>query len=62
MAWVVVVGLMGHGVGLMFCGVALYQRRETKRKREKEIEMMMNKKEYLNEVAKKINPLILRVL
>ena len=56
MAWVVVVGLMGHGVGcecdgllfagLMFCGFScsVSEKRETKRKREKEIEMMMNKK------------------
>ena len=53
---VVVVGLMGHGVGcerdgllfasLFFCGFAcsVSEKRETKRKREKEIEMMLNKK------------------
>ena len=56
---------MGHGVGcecdgllfagLMICGFScsVLEKRETKRKREKEIEMMMNKKEYLNEVVKK---------
>ena len=47
---------MGHGVGcerdgllfasLFFCGFAcsVSEKRETKRKREKEIEMMMNEK------------------
>ena len=55
-AWVVVVGLMGHGVGckcdglffagLMFCGFAIYLlciEEEKDEEEEREIEIMMNK-------------------
>ena len=38
MAWVVVVGLMGHGVGLMFCGVAcsISEKRDEEEERERD--------------------------
>ena len=67
-SWIVTVGFVGRGLCMMVVIASCYffkEERETKRKREKGMkikERIKINKEYLNEVLKKIEPLMLGVL